>query len=187
MQIAIGPSLGAGVGATPLVLDTFTRANNASSLGSAETGQAWTAHVGTWGVGSEMALVGATANALATVPAGVSDGLVRVTIATVGADPGLCFRYSDASNHWRFVYTSGGWFLQKRVAGSLTTVGTGSASRAAGDVMEIEARGSLIIARLNGGQLASVTDTFNQSATRHGLATAAASSASRWDNFRVVR
>ena len=42
-------------GSTVVVSDSFNRANSASSLGNADTGQAWSSVIGTWGIDANRA------------------------------------------------------------------------------------------------------------------------------------
>lgn len=178
------------LGTRTLVSDTFTRADSATTLGTADTGQAWVAMVGTWGLaGGQAYLVSATADAAAVVDAGVADCTVRVTIPTAaGAVCGLTFRLTDASNYWRVVRSGvSNVVLQKTVAGARTTVATATATIADGAVLEVRGAGSAISVTLGGVLLTalSVSDAFNATATKHGLH-CNNNATTRFDGFRVT-
>ena len=170
----------------PIVSDSFNRANNALSLGSADTGQPWSAVVGTWGISSNQAYCPTNVgNSIAVVDAGVSNGMVQVTTAViVGGDIGLVARLTDGSNYIRAIFEGGTWFLQKCVAGVFTTLASAAGAQSAGDILQLSF-GSLITLRQNGVLLLSSSDAFNQSATKAGLTVI--SSAATFDNFAVYR
>lgn len=80
------------------VTDTFTRSSG-SSLGSADTGQAWTAVTGVWGTNGTQAYTNTSASSypLATVTASSPN----VTgSATAASGTGVAFWVSDANNWW---------------------------------------------------------------------------------------
>lgn len=92
----------AGSSVSTLVSDSFDRADNASSLGSTDTGQAWTANSGTWGIGSNRAVPPNAASANATVDAGalaVTVSLTCIPPASGNIDVAIIARYVDANNY----------------------------------------------------------------------------------------
>lgn len=115
-----------------LVDDTFTRADSASSLGTATSGQAWTASVGTWGIASNKAyLVSATSNAVALIESGQSDNfMISCDITSTPTDDrfeaSLIFRAADSSNFLAVNLIDNGGVtavrLIKRSAGTFTTL-----------------------------------------------------------------
>ena len=119
--------------------DTFTRADSTTTLGTAETGGAWTAHVGTWGISSNQAYCPTSAGLnIATVDTGYSDGFVTVTVTGVSAaGQRLVFRLSDSSNYWDLQAVTGSCLLQKYVAGSLTNVVNLGTTISSGDVLRV--------------------------------------------------
>ena len=143
----------------------------------------WSTPVGTWQIESNSAEQTGTANAkpgIAIVDAGNANLEVSV-VATIptptaghGVTGGVFGRYSDANNFWRFVFDSTGpdmWFLQKRVAGTFTTVLSASVSwRGTTQTLAMSfSAGNLITVFANGVSLGSTTDSFNSSATMYGL------------------
>lgn len=115
----------------PLVLDRFSRADSASSLGSGEIGGAWTAHAGTWGVngGSGYCAARAGADSVASIDTGTANHTVYadITPGYLGAQPGLLGRVSDENNFWLALPGAANGSPQtvslwKRVAGTYTQV-----------------------------------------------------------------
>ena len=87
----------------PIVRDSFDRADSAITLGSADTGQAWTKLAGTWGISSNKAyLVSNTGQAVAVIDSGYANLNYTVDITTSPTasrvDCGLVFRATDNSN-----------------------------------------------------------------------------------------
>lgn len=154
------------------VFDSFNRADNAASLGSAETGQAWTATVGTWGVLGGAAKLYGTSGGIgrAIIDAPKPNCVVSVQFTTAVLNQRLIFRYTDGSNEWYLgVGASGTYILAKRVAGVVTTMGTSAIPVANGDFIALNLNGSSINAYVNGALLFTITDSFNSSAIKHGM------------------
>ena len=160
--------------------DTFTRANSATSLGTATSGQTWVASVGTWGITSNTAYIPtpvANASNIAYIAAIKSDGTFQVTVADsagVNDNAALVLRYVDASNYLNLTLDgfSGAVLLQKVVAGTATTVATAAATfpTTASQVLTVVASGSSYVCKLNGTTVFSATDTALNTATGVGLA-----------------
>ena len=176
--------------------DAFGRADSTTTLGTTDTGQAWSVLSGTWGISSNAAYepgaVPVTQHA-AVIDSGLSDCVVQVTVPVLSGlsgNAGVIFRATDDSNYWRFVIggaTDNNWYFQKKVAGSFSLVGTG-AGRATGDVLKVVLGGNTITVFKNGTQMATTTDSFNSTATKHGLANSSSSSGgtvARFDDFSV--
>lgn len=172
--------------------DSFNRADGA--IGTADTGEVWSVLSGTWTIASNQAKEGTTTSTqhLAVLDCGVSDGAVQVTIPSVAAgsaNAGLSFRASDVSNHWRLISDSSGTYIEKKVAGTFTTMASYAPVATDGDVLRVVMLGSLVGAYRNGTPLGCVTDSFNSTATKHGLDHGASTSDTgprpRWDDFSV--
>ncbi len=168
-----------GDGEQTLSTDTFNRGNNASSLGSTDgTGdldpQAWTNVVGTLGINTNQAAPnGALAHGVSTVDLGTADCTLQVTLSKATANAGISFRVDDANN-FLYVYTAGpggsNVVTTKVVGGGgPSTIGTTTTTVSDGDVLQVVLNGSLITVALNGVTLHSVTESFNQNETKHGL------------------
>jgi chitodextrinase len=102
--------------------------------------------------------------------ANVSVGLTFMTGPPIGTEHGLCLRWSSATNFWSASRTR----LAKVVSGTLTTVASWS-SLPDGSRIYVSMSGSTITVYQYQGpglapiQLATVTDSFNAAATRHGI------------------
>lgn len=190
----------------PLVSDSFDRADSTTSLGTADSGQVWTAHSGTWGISSNKGyLASTTGQAAASVDAGASDVEVSADITlsptTDRADAGLVFRLADDSNYLlaliNKVTGSNSIQLFKRQAGSFTHLASvGSQGHVNGTTYDLRvvANGSsievfrddtsVLTHTLSGADLT----TFGSN-TRHGLRVHRGSTAddggTRFDNFLV--
>jgi len=177
--------------------DAFGRADSSTTLGTTDTGQTWSVLSGTWGISSNAAYepgaVNGAQHAVVT-DSGLSDCVVQVTVPVLSGlsgNAGVVFRATDDSNYWRFVIggaTDNNWYFQKKVAGSFSLVGTGGGV-AAGDVLRVVLGGNTITVFKNGTQMATTTDSFNSTATKHGMSNSASSAGqgtvARLDDFSV--
>ena len=94
------------------------------------------------------------------------------SVIHLGSDgTGIIFRSSDRLNYLRFTLTRSAWLFQKTIAGGTTTVASGKASYPLGGdyAVKISTSGPSIVLSVNGVVVKTVTETFNQAATRHGL------------------
>jgi hypothetical protein len=116
---------------------------------------------------------------------GVSDGDVQVTIAVTGSVTRVFVRSSsNGQNCFMIQPTTGGYEMYKRTAGSWGLVGTTSGITSTnGDVIKFTLSGSSIKLLVNGVEKLNPTDTFNQTATYHGIGSDNFNS--RWDDFTV--
>lgn len=175
----------AGVMAKPrtfaTITDSFNRADSTSTMGSTDTGQTWTYQSGTWGITSNTAYpVTASGQLTAVVESSVSDCTVQVTHSTAGSSPGLCWRATDDNNYWLVA----GLTAYKRVAGGFTSMGS-TGGIADGDVLSVVLSGASHVIKKNGSTVLTISsDSFNQTATKHGLR--AQVNNSRFDNFSVT-
>ncbi len=155
------------------ITDSFNRADSSSSLGTTDTGQPWTALAGTWGItGNKAYKVTGSAQGWAVVESGVSDCTISVTLSgTTNAGGGITFRATDANNNLFIDADGTGFDVYKTVAGSISGIGGGGTTFAAGDVMTVVLSGSSIVIKKNGsGDIGGgIASTFNQTATKHGL------------------
>jgi len=189
----------AGVNATTasggggaVVSDSFNRADSTTSLGTADTGQAWTALTGTLGINGNAAYAVVTSNSVAVIDSGLADGTVQVKLtatATGSVMPRLIFRCTDASNYWMLQArgSTGKYQLYKNVAGAFTQLGTDIAvTPTAGDVIQAVLSGSSVTIKVNGVQAATATDAFNSTATKHGIGWAQPTDTTqKFDDFSV--
>lgn len=179
---------GATVRKKILTADSFARSDSATSLGNAENGNAWTAYGGaTFGIKDGQAYnVNGTNNGFAVYDTLQANGRIVVTLANFNGDLGIYFRATDAQNCFRFVRSGGTAYLQKyQASSSPTTLASGAISIANGDIMSVEMTGDVITCFLNGAQILTATDAFNNTNTRHGIGNATGNTNGRWDNFRI--
>lgn len=160
-------------------------------MGQADTGQTWVALANTWGITAQTAYTpAALSDSVTVVDSGVSDGLVSTTVAdstgTLTA-LGVYARVVDTSNWVRLVFSSGSMFLQKRVAGTTTTVASVTQTVAVGDVFAIRLAGSSVTGYRNGVDLFAGAKTITNflTTTRHGIGCATGTTSGRWRSFSV--
>lgn len=149
------------VASGPLVSDSFDRADNASSMGNADTGQTWVPNDGTWEIKSNKAYLGAGQRST-VVDCGVADVLVSVVVDNFYG--GVCLRSTDANNH----YLTQGDHLWKKSGGGYTSICSFTAY-GAGDTVAVSAVGSNFEVFVNGVSVATGTDSTFLTQTKHGL------------------
>lgn len=172
---------------TTTIVDTFNRADSASSLGTTSDGTAtWTVlQGGPFGISSNQAYMpGSIASSVAYVDPGDADTTVAVkvaalTISTAAAGP--AFRVSSANNYWAVYCLNTTATLYKVVGGAFGSQGTFTV--AAGDTISVVLSGSSIVAKRNGATQLTVTDSTFSTATKHGLYMEGSST--RLDDFSV--
>jgi hypothetical protein len=157
-----------------LVYASFFAPDSPNTLVRADTGQPWTALVGTWGTRRYQAYLSASSgdgNCATVLDAGIADANISVQLNDVnGASAkGIVFRATDANNFFfaRGFETNIQVFRKK--AGALVQLGAYAGGIAEGDVLAVELFGPRIIVKQNGITRLTLTDTFQQKATRHGL------------------
>lgn len=187
MQAATG--LGGLSGLVPVggrvITDSFNRANSSSTLGSADTGELWTAHAGTWGISSNRAYVAAASGGvdLATLNANTANGTVGVRLYGYYPFARLVFRFSDVNNYLYYTDAAGIHTVRKVVGGTDSLVGTLAAfTYTDGDLIQVALNGSSIAVLATGVQRWSGTEAHNVTATRFGLGNNNPSPMT-WDDF----
>jgi hypothetical protein len=162
-----------------LARDRFNRPDG--TLGTTETGQAWTAEVGTWAVRGEVAAaLGNGGTAYATIDVGTTDHYAQASLrqlipAPVGASSrnvGVVVRWTDANNYSRvYVDTdpSIGVVIRDVAAGVGTNLATYPLSGWEGMTIGCGVVGQTITAYVNGAPVASATLTGAIDGTRAGL------------------
>jgi hypothetical protein len=123
----------------------------------------------------------------------------RAVIETLGADveavvglnlgsndTGVILRASDSQNFLRFSLTSTGWFFQKTAGGATTTVSRGTAvlPLKTDYSVKVTLQGPTITLMIDGVLVKTVTESFNQTATRHGIVSSNTGARS-WNSFTV--
>ena len=171
-----------------LMVDDFTGSgtlHRRTPDGYALPGQTWSVETGT--------LKMDTTGNLATT------NTARASIETMGADveitgvlnlgaegTGLILRSVDRANFLRFTLFSNGWAFQRTVAGVTTTVAKGRASYPlkANYTMRALLSGPSVILTIDGVTVRTITEYFNEGATRHGLL-CSNTGLRTWDSFSV--
>lgn len=173
---------------SPLVSDTFDRADNATTLGNAETGQTWL-YTGVWGIDTNAAEMQSGSGTVlhSYVESGISDGTVSVKFLELNNENRLVFRLQDATNYLTVHARASDYAIKKVVSGTTTTLQTIAQQPVAGDIVKVELNGSTVKVFVNGVEIASRTETTFQAATKHGFATyGGVSPKTRFDNFEVT-
>ena len=172
--------------------DTFARPDSAMSLGVADTGQAWTAHAGTWGIDDGRAYASSSGYALATLDAGLDEAIVSAEVDAVDDEFWLVLRLSDSANYWRFGRWAGQAYQLQQIRdnglGSPALTVSNEVTPAAGDVLDCRVTPTLLSCSVNGTEVVRTDDAFNASATRVGFAVYDPSqpSSARFDSLTVV-
>lgn len=165
------------------VVDTFTRADSATSMGNTETsGVAWSILRATWGISSHQAycaVAGATRNH-AVIDTGSPDVEISARITAGMSAAGLTVRAQDADNYLTITAST----LYRVVANGLTSLATWS-SAVDGDTLTLKTSGNTVTVYVNGVQVAQVTEATYNTNTKHGLR-ASASTVPRFDDFQAV-
>lgn len=168
------------------IADSFTRTDSTSNLGGS-----WGTTAGTWGIRSNTAYPVSQPGsgfAYAPYPVGASDGTASVDLVGTAIDTGangLMVRGTDPNNY--FGFRLGGNQVQpyKVVAGATNGLPSIPATHNnTGPVtLSVQMSGSTFTVKLNGTTVGTFTDTFNQTATNHGLWAPGTDVNSSLDNF----
>lgn len=146
--------------------DNFNRANGA--IGSpSDGGSAWSELVGTHQIVSNAAKrASGGLNTAAVLQASSATGDVTIAV-DASYSSGPLFRATDASNWFSALYSGGSAYLYRRQSGSDNLLA--SISSPSTTTLTISGNGSAIKLLANSVQIASVTDSFNLTATLHGI------------------
>jgi hypothetical protein len=173
-----------------IVSDSFNRADSATTLGNAETGQTWSysnSVSNPWGISSNQAYLVSGTNAFAFVDSGKADVEISATFPvspTSSTVHNIIARYTDTNNHYMFQNNGSNILFYKRVSGTYTQLGTVANTPQANDVMKVSLIGSTITLFINGVQKAQWTDSTYTTQTKHGLQ--AGTNACRFDDFKIA-
>ncbi len=163
--------------------DSFNRANSAVTMGDTDsaaggTNKTWVPNSGVWGISSNAAYTPSSDSQVTTVvESSAADTTVAVKMATAG-DAGLCWRSTDDTHNW---LTNGSSIFKRN--GGFTQVAT-YAGESSGDTISVVLSGSSGILQKNGTQVASWSDAFNSTATKHGLR-CTSTNLVRFDDFSI--
>lgn len=166
--------MAAKTGTTPWVLgDDFNRADNATGLGTAPSGQVWSNVTGTLAISGKKATASANANSTGLVDVGIADYEVSVDIAATatGGQKGILFvRAIDGLNAIRFGTDGATVTVTRLTAGSSTVLHTFPSLVAEGLNVRLTAKcvGNQLTFTLNGISQ-TITEAQGQTATKIGL------------------
>lgn len=174
----------------PGAFDGFGRAGP-DQLGVADSGRAWRAALGTWGIDRGRARLvapeGGRFRSVAVIELDGTDVTVEVAATAVRPGCGLVFRYENPLNYWfvSAVPDLATWSIGYVAEGTVVEVGNlGVVSTAAGTVIGVRLEGSAIEALVDGIQAAAFDDPTLAGATGAGLLAGGNTPAgARWDNF----
>lgn len=195
---ASGTSAAQAISDQPIIIDSFDRANSAATLGSTETGQAWTVPLDFNGTQPVFGITANTAypvtnpnfRAFALVNTGRVDYTVQAKMTWTATNPlfGLTLA-SDATG--ASSYTVSFTSVARWVAGTATNVVTwASGTFASGDTMRVTRKGDTITVYRQAASvgefnlIATATDATYHG-TYAGLNARSVSSTGRWDDFKV--
>lgn len=166
------------------VIDNFDR-GLVGSLGISTSGHTWNVLTAgaTYGTSAtNRAVHNSGGQAIAVIDTGASDGTLQVTIPNLN-DNGFVVRASDDANN--YVWANNGTpGLYKKVNGVYTLV-ISAPIGSSNDVLKAVMSGDTITVYRNGTLIGSVTDSFNNTATQHGLRSNTAGGDS-WDDFSFI-
>lgn len=178
-----------------VVTESFNRADHASSLGIADSQQAWSTQAGTWGITGNKAYQSLTTNSdrVVTLDSGIqgaSDIRVKV-VWNAGEKAGIAFRAQDASTGFIFFIDAGGGYSLGRKLPSYSVLGTNASGPATnGQTLEMRVilNGTSITCFANNSQKFSLTDPNFTTVSRHGLffnPAASGTTLTRFDDFSI--
>lgn len=173
--------------------DNFNRANGSLNGSTpSDSGSTWTCTTGGSVTSNEFQHSGGIPECN-TLEASSADVDVQATLTVSPPSlgrAGLIARFVDSNNFW-FVEIRAGTNtgkILKRVAGTSSQVATSTLTPANGDVFRFNAQGDRLRLYQNGVLRADTGtgQTFNQTATKHGLGLEAANTTARWDDFSIT-
>ena len=177
--------------ALQFITDTFTRSNSPSSMGSTEGGElAWEYYGGVWGIfGNAVYKSSGAGDSKAFVNNQRADITLEATLPAV--DPGSAIMWRNSADNLNcyiiYIGTGGTAFSFKQVAGAYGAIIANYGTFNTGDTLKVAAVGNVHTIYRNGAQIGTFTDSFNNTATRHGFRTDASfgSATGRYDNFKL--
>lgn len=182
---------------TAYVLDTFTAADSTALNGRTPSpttaGNNWTTLEGAGAqqtIQSNVArLVAGAAVQSLTVDTGQASGTVTVSAAlgaTGATGCGIMFRMTDANNYWLLWIDGANRVDVYKVVANVSTTRANIviASNTAAHDLRVVLSGHSIVATYGGVSVANLTDSFNATATKHGMR--AYANTATFDNFQMT-
>lgn len=156
-----------------IIKDGFNRANSTTSLGNAETGQAWQNAKGVWGIQNNRAysVSGCPAPGYGVIDSGLSDGVLEVSLPVNGQDVRIPFRFLDLTNYLILENQGATYALKQFKDGGFSTLATSSgAAPQNNDRIRIQMIGPDITVSVN-GVVAITKSVTGFSGTKYGIGT----------------
>lgn len=174
-----------------VVADTFTRADDATTLGTATSGVTYTAVNGptnVLGISGNKCYNVTTGNCRSTIDAGTPDHISSIRIDTKSAEMYLMVRYVDASNYVRIgVSSSVGQLRFQRIVGGSVAVDTAlNITPQNGDDLTVRCVGGQITIWLNDVLVTTTIETQGLTATLVGVQMSG-TLGGRLDNYVVFK
>lgn len=170
-----------------LAWDSFNRVDSVTTLGNAESGQAWTYNTANvFGISANRAYITSATNSIAMLDVGSQDYDYEVQVQTLGSQFYLIWCVQDTANFLRYGWNGSASALQKVAGGALVNAFsvTGGMAFVAGDVIRIAKRGSRSTIYINDRPVDTISDSQFAAATKIGFQ-ASGASATFFDNFLV--
>lgn len=165
--------------------DNFTRTDSILTINPpSDGGASWILQTAgaVCGIASNQGyFVVATSQATAVLESSVADCDVEVTFNVVGSDGGMCWRASGDNDYWLINPTQ---CYKRSTAGGFVLIATLSTGFSNGDTAKIVLSGDSHTILRNGSSVASFSDSFNNTATKHGIRSNL-DTAARWAAFSV--
>lgn len=160
--------------------DSFDRADNSTSLGTADTGQTWVTPNSTWGISNNKAMVftaattfSASNKSVAYLATIYSDCIISLTVSSFqsGILNGISYRVLDGNNYLIFGNGNPGYYAASAfIGGGASSSGSwNTIPPTDGDNLKIKIKGNSVTYYVNGVQLVQFTQNTNLSSTGHGL------------------
>lgn len=177
------------------VYDTFTDTNGTLLPNhvpeKAPAGSSWANIVGTaFSIQSNKAICNGGNDVTVDIAASISDCTITVSDLIIGAFNGIAARLTNGTNLFCATYYTAlqRWELN-RLEAAYNLIGSYSEARSAGDSidpLQMVLSGSSISVLVNGVSRIAVTDTFNQTAKKHGLYGYGENGTAKYGSFSVV-
>jgi hypothetical protein len=171
-----------------IVFDGFNRANNALTLGNADTGQSWSEEAGIWGVidGTAYIATPSAGNNFAVIDVSPYDNyIIRGKFAVNTAEGRILFRYLNADNRLNITRISQAYTLYKTIDGVYTAIGSNAKTPKDNDIVEVRLNDGNIKVLINGELIIDIEESTFQSVTKCGISGNLNNRTVRFDNFTV--
>lgn len=134
-------------------------------MGTASCGKLWTADVGTFNVSGGYASPTSAINTIATYDLGVKDFCASMKIGDINNAKWLLFRYVSSSSFLRLGIGEQGDLHLQQVGTDILEIGR----CAIGDILGVKCQGDLISVYVNDELRGTVTNSYNNTATKFGI------------------